>query len=401
MKIYILFIHTIKINDIINHKQKTTNSERMLFMEKYSWQRNELGQYSYLPVKEKKTVPAWLIAVIISLLVSAAAITIFTVFILPNMRPTTTISYSAPTPSDASSSQASGAVVSGFEGIGEKLSDSVVSIESRGGGGGFFSHLLSSSGGSGVVVSADGYILTNTSMLNQNTGITVRLSDGTSLEAEVVGSDLRTDCAVLKIDRKDLKPIEFTDSSALVSGTSVAALGRILNSQLGTSLTVGTICGINNSVTLQSGKSINLIQTDACPGDSAGSILLDKSGKAVGMVTSMISSNSENIALCIPSNDIMQVIESIINIGIAPSGLVIGIMGQEAEYGIIVETVNDGSAAAKAGMKVGDLIMKADGTPVKSVSDLNKIRDSHKAGEDIILTVYRDGEVIDIAVRLG
>ncbi len=370
-------------------------------MEKYSWQRNELGQYSYLPVKEKKSVPAWLIAIIISLLVSAVAITLFTVFILPNMRPTTTISYSAPAPSDESSSQVSGAVISGFEGIGEKLSESVVSIESRGGGGGFFSHLLTSNGGSGVVVSADGYILTNTSILTQNSGITVKLSDGTTMEAEIVGSDSRTDCAVLKIDRANMKPIEFTDSSTLVSGTSVAALGRILNSQLGTTLTVGTICGINNGVSLQNGQSVNLIQTDACPGDSAGSILLDKSGKAVGMVTSMISSNSGNVALCIPSNDIMQVLESIINIGVAPSGLVIGIMGQDAEYGVIVETVNEGSAAAKAGMKVGDLIIKADGTTVKSVSEINKIRDSHKAGEEIILTVYRDGETLDIAVKLG
>ena len=372
-------------------------------MEQYSWQRNELGQYSYLPVKKKMQVPAWLIAIIISLLVSAAAFLLFTLFVLPNMRPTTTISYSTPTQENSSSapsdSQASSAV--SFEGIGERLSESVVAIESKVNAGGFFSHLLSSGGGTGVVVSADGYILTNTSILSQQGGITVTLQDGTQLPAEIVGSDNRTDCAVLKIEKTDMKPVEFTDSSTLVSGKPVAALGRILNSQLGTTLSVGTVCGVNNGVNLQSGQSVNLIQTDACAGDSAGSVLLDSNGKVLGMVTSMISSNSGDVALCIPSNDIMQVLESIINIGVAPKGLMIGIMGQDAEYGVIVESVNEDSPAARAGMKVGDLIMKADGTPVKSVSEINKIRDSHVAGDTIVLTVYRDGETIDISVKLG
>ena len=366
----------------------------------YSWQQDELGGYSYKPVKRKKSVPSWLIAAVVSVAASAVCLTAYTVAILPNMRPATVISYAGGAGGEEGQ-QADAESYAGFVGMGERFSSSVVSVSLQGQSGGFFSQMLTSSGGTGIVVSADGYILTNNSIVGRQSGtVTVTLSDGDSYEAQIVGSDARTDCAILKIDKSELVPVQFGDSDSVLSGTRVAALGRILSSQLGATLTQGTICGINKGVTLQSGQTINLIQTDAASPDSAGSALFDSEGRMVGMVTSMISSSSDSIALAIPSNDIIQVIESVITTGIAPSGLNIGIRGQDAEYGVIVETVNEDSAAAKAGLAAGDLIMKVDGTPVKSVSEINQIRDTHTHGDTIVFTVYRDGETIDINITL-
>ena len=154
----------------------------------------------------------------------------------------------------------------------------------------------------------------------------------------------------------------------------VASISGIMGSNIGTTMSVGTICGIDNGVTTQSGQTINLIQTDSIKGESAGTALLDASGKVVGFVTGMISSNVEGIDFAIPSNDVVQSIESLIDVGTGTTGLVIGISGIDTEYGVAVETVNKDSAAEKAGMKVGDLIIMADGNVVKSVNDINKIK---------------------------
>lgn len=372
-----------------------------MFDKEYSWQQNELGEYSYVQVRHKKKMPAWAIALIVAVASSAVCLALYTEYVLPNMRPSTVISYSGPAAGSDTSPDTVPSAETSFAGLGERLDSAIVAIPPRSVGGGFFSQMMSYGGGSGVVVSADGYILTNNSVAEGQTAVTVRLSDGKEYEAQVVGNDSRTDCAVLKINKTDLTPVEFADSSAIQSGTRVAALGRILNEQLGTTLTLGNICGVSRSVTLQNGQSVNLFQTDAAASGSSGSVLIDGNGKVVGMVTTMISSGADGISLAIPSNDIMQVLESIINLGVAPSGLTIGIRGQDTEHGVAVEAVNEGSAAAKAGMKVGDLIMKADGTAVKSVSEINKLRDAHVAGDIMTFTVYREGETIELEVKLG
>ncbi|MBQ7794157.1 MAG: trypsin-like peptidase domain-containing protein [Clostridia bacterium] len=366
-------------------------------VKEYSWQQNELGEYSYVEVKRKRKIPSALVSGVVALAVTAAAIAAYTVFILPHIRPQTVINQ---TVSENAAAVPSGDSVS-FAGLGEQLADSIVAIPAQTTGGGFFSQMISSSGGSGVIVSADGYILTSNSAIDGSSAAKVRLSDGSEHTAEVVGIDSRNDCAVLKINKTDLKPVEFADSDSVVSGMSVASVGRILNEQLGTTLTVGTIGGVSRGVTLQNGQSINLLQTTAATDSSAGSILINSDGKVVGIVTTMISSGVDGIHFAIPSNDAVQVLESLINYGVAPSGLVIGIMGLDSDYGIIVESVSEGSAADKGGMKAGDLIMKADGVVVKTISELNKLRDAHSAGDVMTFTVYRDGETVELSVTLG
>ncbi len=362
----------------------------------YEWKQNELGEYSYVEVKRKLKIPAPLISGAVALLVSAAAIAVFTAFILPNIRPQTVINQTvSDTPIAPSADEAS------FFGMGEQLAESIVAIPAQSTGGGFFSHMLTTGGGSGVIVSADGYILTSNSAVDRNANVKVRLFDGTVHNAEVVGVDSRNDCAVLKINKDGLKPVDFADSDNVQSGLAVAAIGRILNEQLGTTLTAGTICGTSRGVTLQNGQSVNLLQTTAATDSSNGSILVNSEGKVVGMVTAMLSSGVDGVYFAVPSNDVMQVLESLINLGKAPSGLKIGIMGLDSDYGVVVESVADGSIAEKGGLKAGDLIMKADGTAVKTVSQLNKLRDSHKKGDTMTFSVYRDGEALEITITLG
>lgn len=364
----------------------------------YSWQQNELGEYSYVEVEKRKKLPSWLASLLVSAVVCTAFLVVYSLYVVPNLRPNTVISHSV---GGQAAAGGENAVSGGFVGVGERISESIVSIPARTTGGGFFGQRLSYGGGSGVVVSGDGYILTSVAAIESGAEVLVRLADGTENKAKVEGVDNRLGLAILKVDKTDLKPVEFADSSALLTGTSVAAIGRILGSNMGTTMSVGTVCGIDNGVTAQNGQTINLVQTDSVKGESTGTALIDNSGKVVGFVTGMISSNVGGIEFAIPSNDVVQSIESLINIGTGTTGLVIGIQGIDTEYGVAVEAVNEGSAAEKGGMKVGDLIIKADGNAVKSVNEINKLKAAHTAGDIMTFTIYRDGEELTIEVKLG
>ena len=120
------------------------------------------------------------------------------------------------------------------------------------------------------------------------------------------------------------------------------------------------------------------------------------------MVTHAISSDIDSISFAIPANDIKNTTQSLINDSIPAKSdsLIIGITGTDSEHGVIVESVLDDTPAKKADIKAGDLILKADGKAVKSIAEINKIRDSHVSGEKIILTIYRNGETLDIEIIL-
>lgn len=373
-------------------------------MEKYeySWQKNELGQYCYKKVKRKKKLPAWLLALLVSLGTSVIVIAVFALFIMPNIRPSAVISQTSGGPVIVENTDNAS-----FVGLGEKLSASVVEVisESRGADS-FFGSLIpfyssGASGGSGVVVTADGYILTGLGAVRGADAI-VRLDDGKEYNAAVVGTDARTGIAILKIEKDGLTPVEFADSSAISSGMSVAAISRALGKQVGTTLTLGSINGVDKGVALQSGQSVNLFQTDAVPSESAGVAIVDAAGKIVGMVTGMISSGVDGIELAIPSNDIVSVLQSLISFGKAdaPDGLIIGIRGIDTEHGVVIDSVSKDTPAEKAGIKKDDLILKADGKPIKSIDEINKIKNEHKKGDIMTFTVYRDGEMLEIEVTL-
>lgn len=365
----------------------------------YSWQKNELGQYCYKQTKKRRKLPSWLMALLVSLAVSAVLVSVFAFAILPNMRTPAVISQTSEGPVIVEQSDG----VS-FVGLGEKLSESVVEIVAQSGGADSFFGLMpyyssGNGGGSGVVVTADGYVLTGLAAV-ESANATVRLADGTEYEAAVVGTDSRTGIAVLKIEKDGLKPVEFADSSALSSGMSVAAVGRILGKQLGTTLTLGTINGVKKGVSLQNGQTVNLFQTDAAAVSGSGIAIVDAAGKVVGMITGMISSGADGIELAIPSNDIVTALQSLISFGTAPEGLVIGIRGIDTEHGVMIDSVGKDTPAEKAGLKKDDLILKADSKPVKSVDEINALKNEHQKGDIMTFTVYRDGEMLDIEVTL-
>ncbi|MBR4720349.1 MAG: trypsin-like peptidase domain-containing protein [Clostridia bacterium] len=353
---------------------------------------------NYLPTPEntdkiKKPYPAWLISAVTAFAVCVAVLTLYSLLIFPHIKPSAVISYSSNSSDNTKIEDLEGVAL-----IAEKTMPCVVSVSSKANYQGFFGMSSQTLSGSGIVISENGYILTCYSLVGSNGEATVKIGKDT-YTAKFVGGDASKDIAIIKIEAEGLKFATLDDSENIHTGDNVIAMANVLGGDIGISVTKGIICGVNKGVTLSNGNSINLLQTDAITGVSGGPLLNEK-GNVIGMLTASISTESAKIGLAIPSADIMSVAESVINTGLAPSGLIIGIRGNDTEHGVTVETVNDGSPAKKAGIKVGDLILKVDGTTVKSVAEINKIRDTHKKGDTIIITVYRDGEVIDINVIL-
>lgn len=353
---------------------------------------------NYLPTPEntdkiKKPCPPWLLSLITAFATCVVILTLYTLLILPNIRPSAVISYAGENSDTAKIEDLEGIAL-----IAEKTLPCVVSVSATTDYRSFFGISSQTVSGSGIVISESGYIVTCYSLVGSNGEVTVKIGNDT-YTAKFVGGDAAKDIAIIKVDAEGLSFVTLDNSESVHTGDNVIAMANILGGDIGISVTKGIICGVNNGVTLSNGSSINLLQTDAISGVSGGCLLNEK-GNVIGMLTSAIAADSNKLGLAIPSADILTVTESVINTGLAPSGLIIGIRGSDTEHGVTVEVVTDDSPAKKAGIKVGDLILKADGTTVKSVAEINKIRDTHKKGDTIIITVYRDGEVIDINVVL-
>lgn len=353
---------------------------------------------NYLPTPEntdkiRRPMPEWIISVIASFLTCVILLTIYSVIILPNLRPRTVISYTNAQTS-AQDNDPSNNANNAFE----KASKSVVSVRSTSSYHSFFGVSTSENTGSGIILTSDGYILTSASLASsKDTQVTF---DGKDYSATTVGIDGVRDIAIIKIDAQNLPAISLADSGNLKPGDNVVAISNIIG-KLGPSMTTGIVCGINHNISVKNGSSVNLIQTDALTGSSStGGCILNKNGEVIGMITSAFTSNAEGISFAIPSNDIKTVSASLISTGEAPKGLMIGITGTDSSHGVLVESVLEDSPAEKAGIKIGDLILKIEGTPVTSVSEINKIRDNHKTGDTLNITIYSDGEIRDIRVVL-
>lgn len=353
---------------------------------------------NYLPTPEntdklKKPFPSWLAGAIAALVTCALVLTAYTFLVFPSINPPAVISYMQGGQGGGAAENAgspSAAI--------EKVMPAIVTVTGTSDYRSFFGISTQTSSGTGMIIAENGYILTSNSLVGSNGEATVKIGKE-SYTGKVVGQDAAKDIAIIKIEKEGLPAVTLGDSGSLKTGDPVIAIADILGEEIGLSVTRGIICGVNNGVSLSNGSTINLLQTDAASGSSGG-CLLDYSGNVVGMLTGSISANTDRIVFAIPSNDILGVAESIINTGLAPSGLMIGIKGEDAEHGVTVESVVDDSPAQKAGIKKGDLILKADGNIVKSVSEINRIRDTHKKGDTIVLTIYREGEIMDISVTL-
>ena len=384
-------------NDFNNIDEKLPDEDTIKEDEQSEFER-ELE--NYLPTFEntdklKKKLPAWGLCTITSAIVCLVMMGIFMAFIMPYIRPGVVINY-VEKYKHSEELKEQGTIAD----IYDKMSGSIVEIQTKTTYQNFFGISESNTTGSGVILTEDGYILTSNTLIGSSTLPTVILGDKT-YTADVIGSDSSRDIAILKISEGGLTPATLANSEDVKVGDTSIVIGNVIGNGLGASVTRGIISGVNKNVPLKNGNSINLIQTDAVTNsNNAGGCILNSNGDIIGMITYAISSDAENISFAIPSNDIKASVETIIGGAKHESRLIIGISGSDSQHGVMVESVLEDTPAEKAGIKKGDLILKVDGKTVKSVSEINKIRDTHKKGESINITLYRGGETLEISIIL-
>lgn len=306
--------------------------------------------------------------------------------------------------------------------VADLAANSVVEITTSVEGNNYFLGNYTATGnGSGVIISKDGYIVTNNHVINGASKVEVTLKDGSNYEAKVVGSDSRTDVAILKIDANNLKPASLGDSSKLRVGELAVVIGNPLG-KLGGTVTDGIISALEREITLD-GSTMNLIQTNAAvnPGNSGGGLFNDK-GELVGIVVAKSSGlDVEGLGFAIPINDVKDVINDIIDLGYVSNRPFLGVAfasntsNYESGYGFIfgysvssqvrfgakVSQVVEDSSAEKAGIKVGDHIISIDDEAVSSGTDVTQIVGEHKVGDKIKIGIIRDNKTMTLTAELG
>lgn len=293
------------------------------------------------------------------------------------------------------------------EEIYKKVSPSIVSV---------ISTMANGTGsGSGVIMSSDGYIITNNHVVEGAQSVTVQLSDGKQYEATIVGTDEQTDLAVIKVEpEEELTAAEFGNSDELQPGEYAYAIGSPGGVQFANTITGGRISAINRDVTIND-RVMTLIQTDASinPGNSGGA-LINKYGQVVGITSAKLSSSAfgeasiEGMGFAIPINTAKEVVDELIANGYVVGRPSIGITGQNVESadgsiaGVQVYSIDSRAKAASEGLQVGDVITAVNGTPTPTMDDVNEIKEDMKAGDKITLTVYRlsTGKTLNLTVTL-
>lgn len=275
--------------------------------------------------------------------------------------------------------------------------------------------------GSGIIISENGYILTNNHVINSNSTssyyeigqankVTVHLyNDTTEYTATVVGTDEETDLAVIKIDKEGLTAAEIGDSDSVQVGEFSMAIGNPLGMQ--SSVTSGIISALNRDVTDSDGKTFKLIQTDAAinSGNSGGA-LVNSQGQVIGVNTLKVSATGvEGMGFAIPINSAKPIYEQLIQYNKVKRPY-IGIAGRDLDettakrnnlvVGIYVASIDEYSAAEKAGIKAGDVIIKADGQSIKTMTELNNIKNTHSIGDTMTVTVNRNGQERELTLTL-
>lgn len=282
--------------------------------------------------------------------------------------------------------------------------------------------------GSGIIISEDGYILTNnhivsTSSSSSNSSssnyysvseaekVTVTLfNDDKTYDAKIVGTDEQTDLAVIKIEKTGLPKAEFADSDNIKVGEFAMAVGNPLGMQ--SSITCGVVSAVNRKITDSDGKEFTLIQTDAAinAGNSGGA-LVNSQGQVIGINTLKLQGTGiEGMGFAIPINSTTDITSQLIQYSKVKRPY-IGITGMDLSEntakannlvkGIYVKAIDDFSAAEKAGVKIGDVIIEADGTKISTMDKLNSIKNKHSIGDEMKIKVNRDGQEKELTLTLG
>ena len=289
----------------------------------------------------------------------------------------------------------------------EKCAPSIVAIS------GFVNGESGYNWGTGVVLTADGLILTNTHVVDGCDRATVTLHDDREFEAKLIGADTISDLCVLQIEAKDLVPAEFGESASLRVGDPVAAIGNPLGDTFRSTLTDGIISAISRDISYK-GRSMTLLQTNTALNEgNSGGALFNMHGQVVGITNmKMMSSYSsiEGIGFAIPSTTVREVVNSIGRFGEVrgrPSiGITVGAIPEEAESkyelpkGLYVTDVQPNSDAWAKGVRPGDILMEVNGTPVLTTADVSDIKNQFTVGDSLHFTIWRSGQVLEFDVLL-
>ena len=264
--------------------------------------------------------------------------------------------------------------------------------------------------GTGVIFTEDGYILTNYHVLEGGSDCTIYLENDHSYAAKYVAGDADSDLAVLKTDLTGLPAAQFGDSEKLTVGDKVYAIGNPLGYELRGTLTDGIVSAINRDVWVD-GRTMTLIQTNAAlnSGNSGGP-LINQYGQVVGINTIKMSSsysNIEGLGFAIPSSTIRRLVNDLLTSGeIQPEpvlGVTVWSLGTQLDedlWGVEVQSVTEGSAAEKAGVQVGDFVVAAGGIDVSASRDLLRARRQYHVGEEMPMTLWREGELVEVTLVL-
>ena len=296
--------------------------------------------------------------------------------------------------------------------------NSVVSINVTGTSGyNFFGQAVqTASAGSGFVLTKDGFIVTNYHVVKDADTVKVTMYNGDEYDAKYVGGDEDYDIAVIKVEATDLQPVTLGDSDKLNVGDHVLAVGNPLG-ELTFSMSGGMVSCVNRAINVD-GTPFNMIQTDASinPGNSGGP-LFNQYGEVVGIVSAKYSSTGnesvEGLGFAIPINDVFAMIQDIMTNGYITNKPYLGITGgsmteqMAAQYrydvteGVFVYSVEEGKAAAKAGLQMGDVITKVDDHTIKTMEDLTAVKKQYSAGDTVTLTIYRGGQTMTVELTWG
>lgn len=273
----------------------------------------------------------------------------------------------------------------------------------------------SAASGSGFILTEDGYLLTNYHVVEGSNSIKATMYDGTAYDATLIGYDASNDIAVLKIEAQGLTPVVLGDSDNMNVGDPVVAIGNPLG-ELTFSLTQGAVSALDREVTMSSGTMMNLIQTDcAINSGNSGGALFNLYGEVVGITNAKYSSNAmseasiDNIGFAIPINSVRSIVESIIENGYIAKpyiGVTVSDVSEEMQsYGLpkgaAIKGVVEGSPAEKAGLKTNDIITAVNGEEISGQSELVKYVKVAAVGDKLKLTVYRQGETLELTVTVG
>ena len=264
--------------------------------------------------------------------------------------------------------------------------------------------------GTGVIFTEDGYILTNYHVVEGGSDCYIALDTGASYQASYVAGDPVNDLAVLKVDARDLPAAEFGDSEDLEVGDTVYAIGNPLGYELWGTMTDGIVSAVDRNVTVD-GRTMTLIQTNAAlnSGNSGGP-LINEYGQVVGLNVIKMSSSYfsiEGLGFAIPSATMDRVVDDLLATGEPQPQPVLGLSVRleatqlsDRSQGLEVVEITPGGAADRAGVQVGDYVLSAAGHPLETSEDLLWVRRQKRLGDELDMTLWRDGEIVEVTLSL-